>query len=289
MTPFRLTLLHNNDGESKYVVGDSIANYGGVTRFKTVLDRLRAEADAYDTARGERQGHGADQLRRQLPRRPEPARLVPALRRRARPVLRLATRSSQLGYDAVTIGNHEFDFGPARLAQFIAGDAAGRAVPDARTPTSARADPAVAARTGRIADSTVVEQGRRADRHHRRLAAGDAHASPRRRNVKFHAEVAREVVNERGRSLTDGPGVDKIILSSHLQNIANEKTVVAQLKNVDIVISGGGDDLLANPGDRADPGRRHAGRPVSDWSRRTARARTCRSSRPRASTATSAA
>jgi 5'-nucleotidase len=30
--PFRLTLLHNNDGESKYVVGDSIANYGGITR-----------------------------------------------------------------------------------------------------------------------------------------------------------------------------------------------------------------------------------------------------------------
>src|SRR6478735_5186059 len=28
---FRLTLLHNNDGESKYVVGDSIANYGGIT------------------------------------------------------------------------------------------------------------------------------------------------------------------------------------------------------------------------------------------------------------------
>ena len=43
---FRLTLLHNNDGESKYGVGDSIVNYGGVTRFKTVLDRLRGEADS---------------------------------------------------------------------------------------------------------------------------------------------------------------------------------------------------------------------------------------------------
>src|SRR4051812_18321457 len=41
---YRLTLLHNNDGESKYVVGDSIANYGGITRFKTVLDRARTEA-----------------------------------------------------------------------------------------------------------------------------------------------------------------------------------------------------------------------------------------------------
>src|SRR5215218_7539075 len=43
---FRLTLLHNNDGESKYLMGDSIANYGGITRFKTVLDSLRRDADA---------------------------------------------------------------------------------------------------------------------------------------------------------------------------------------------------------------------------------------------------
>jgi len=44
---FRLTLLHNNDGESKYVVGDSVPNYGGITRFKTVLERLRSQADTY--------------------------------------------------------------------------------------------------------------------------------------------------------------------------------------------------------------------------------------------------
>ena len=120
---FRLTLLHNNDGESKYGVGDSIANYGGVTRFKTVLDRLRAEADATErrAARRQRgQGHGHDQLRRQLPRRPEPARLLPALRRRRRARSTTRSRSRRIGYDAVTIGNHEYDFGPTRLAQLIA-------------------------------------------------------------------------------------------------------------------------------------------------------------------------
>ena len=39
----------------------------------------------------------------------------------------------------------------------------------------------------------------------------------------------------------------QIILSSHLQDTANERAVVDKLKNVDIVISGGADDLLANP------------------------------------------
>ena len=47
---FRLTLLHNNDGESKYIVGDSIANYGGITRFKTVLDSLRARGRRHPTS-----------------------------------------------------------------------------------------------------------------------------------------------------------------------------------------------------------------------------------------------
>jgi 5'-nucleotidase len=57
-------------------------------------------------------------------------------------------------------------------------------------------------------------------------------------------------------------GIDKIILSSHLQNAANERAVVAQLKNVDVVIAGGGDDLLANPGDLLIPG---TGTPVGPY------------------------
>ena len=83
--------------------------------------------------------------------------------------------------------------------------------------------------------------------------------------------------------------MNKIILSSHLQNIANEKNVVAQLRNVDIVISGGADDLLANPGDLLLPAPDNArsGR-TRRWPR-TPRAPTSRSSPPRASTATSAA
>jgi 5'-nucleotidase len=43
---FQLTLLHNNDGESKLATGDSTPGYGGAARFATVVERLRAEAEA---------------------------------------------------------------------------------------------------------------------------------------------------------------------------------------------------------------------------------------------------
>jgi 5'-nucleotidase len=47
----------------------------------------------------------------------------------------------------------------------------------------------------------------------------------------------------------EAEGVDKIILAGHLQNIENDKELIAQLDGVDVVIAGGGDELLANPDD----------------------------------------
>ena len=93
-------------------------------------------------------------------------------------------------------------------------------------------------------------EGQPADRHHRRLAARDADDLVAR-NVRFNTDVAG-IVNAEAQRLTDA-GVNKIILSSHLQDTANERAVVDKLKNVDIVISGGADDLLANPGDSLVP------------------------------------
>jgi 5'-nucleotidase len=49
-------------------------------------------------------------------------------------------------------------------------------------------------------------------------------------------------------------GVNMIILSSHLQSIENEIDLVAQLDGVDVIIAGGGDELLANPDDLLVPG-----------------------------------
>ena len=173
---FRLTLLHNNDGESKYIVGDSIANYGGITRFKTVLDRLRAEADAYtnaDAAGTEDKGtvtiSSGDNFLAGLNLRASFQRFDAG----DGPVLRLARRSTRIGYDAVTIGNHEYDFGPARLAQFIAVPSSG--VPFLTANTDFSGEPTLQALRNTGPDRRLGRrrEGRPEDRHHRRLPAGD--------------------------------------------------------------------------------------------------------------------
>ena len=152
--PFLLTLLHNNDGESKYLVGDSIANYGGITRFKTVLDRLRSEADAIaDINHGTVTVSSGDNFLAGLNLRASFQRFDAG-----NGPFYDSDAMAALGYDAVTIGNHEFDFGPARLAQFIAFERSG--VPFLSANTDMREEPVLQSLrdNGRIADATVVEK-----------------------------------------------------------------------------------------------------------------------------------
>ena len=248
--PFRLTLLHNNDGESKYVLGDTTpVTYGGITRFKTVLDELRADADAADAA-GANKGtvtiSSGDNFLAGLNLRASFLRFDGGLG-----PFYDSDAIAQLGYDAVTIGNHEYDFGPARLAQFIAFERSG--VPFLSANTDFSGEPLLEALVdnGRIASSTVVEKGGE------RIGiigvtTDEVPLISAPRNVRFSNQIAA-AVNDEAEALT-AAGVNKIILSSHLQNITNEKNVVAQLRDVDIVISGGADDLLADDDDVLIPG-----------------------------------
>jgi len=45
-------------------------------------------------------------------------------------------------------------------------------------------------------------------------------------------------------------GIDKVILLAHLQQLSNEITLASLLRDVDVIIAGGSDTLLANPDDR---------------------------------------
>jgi 5'-nucleotidase len=255
--PFRLTLLHNNDGESKYVVGDSIANYGGITRFKTVLDNLRAEADATNvpgTNKGTVTISSGDNFLAGLNLRASFERFDTG----AGPFYD-SDAIAAIGYDAVTIGNHEYDFGPARLGQFVAFERSRVAFLSANTDFTKEPILQALRDNGRIANSAVVEKnGERIGIIGVSPPETPSISAPRR--VTFSNAVA-DVVNAEALALTNA-GVNKIILSSHLQDSANERAVVAKIKNVDIVISGGADDLLANPGDRLVPG---AGSPVGPY------------------------
>lgn len=260
-TSFRLTLLHNNDGESKYSTGDSIANYGGVDRFATVLNRLRREADGYrsDAERSGAETKGTltvssgDNFLAGLNLRASFARFDAN-----QGPWYDSTALDLLGYDAATIGNHEFDFGPARLAQFIGGTTKTTFL-SANTDTTQ--EPALQAlrTSGKIANSTVVEKGGE--------RIGIIGITPPETTsistpgkVAFNAAVA-DVVNAEAQRLTDA-GVNKIVLSSHLQGLSSDRALIPQLENVDIVIAGGGDDLLANADDTLVP---NAGDPAQGF------------------------
>lgn len=51
-----------------------------------------------------------------------------------------------------------------------------------------------------------------------------------------------------------GRGINKIILVTHLQQIALEKELIGKLRGVDVIIAGGSDALLAQPSDLLRPG-----------------------------------
>lgn len=240
---FTLTVLHNNDGESQLVnAGEGQEDFGGVARFKTLVDRLKAEA---------RQDGGVVMLSSGDNFLAGPEFNV-SLRRAETAPYYDALAMDLIGYDAVCIGNHDFDFGPDVLARFISG-------------YSHTQPPYLSANldfgdephlqdlfdAGRIAGSAVVT----VNGEHIGIVGATTPdlvfiSSPR--NVEVNDRV-REAIQAEVTGL-QVRGVHIIILISHLQSIQNDLELARQLHGVDIVVAGGGDDILANPGARLIPG-----------------------------------
>jgi len=121
--PVELTILHTNDWQSRLLGFGPNAEYtpdvagdddtiGGVARLKTLIDRERAQAegpvlllDGGDFTMGT---------------------LFHTVTRETGGELQLL---KQFGYDAVTLGNHEFDFRPDGLARMISSAQAGAGAP----------------------------------------------------------------------------------------------------------------------------------------------------------------
>jgi 2',3'-cyclic-nucleotide 2'-phosphodiesterase (5'-nucleotidase family) len=247
---YQLTLLHNNDAESKLLTGDSVAGYGGAARFSTVLERIRRDAARRESGEPRRRGSvlvsSGDNFLAGLNLSASFAKGVPWYD---------SIAFDRFDYDAATIGNHEFDFGPDRLADFIRGT---HRVPflSANLDVSAVRSLERLEDRGRIAASTIVKRGGE------RigiigLTTPDLPIVSSPGDVTVDPALA-EIANAEARRL-DRRGADIVILSSHLQGIANEQALIPQLSGVDIVIAGGGDELLANPGNPLVPG---AGAPL---------------------------
>lgn len=235
-----LSLLHNNDGESKLLPnGDE----GGAARFATLIDSLRHGAER----RGGSEAAGAvvvssgdnflagPQFNASLTRG-----MVPFYD---------SLFLNRVGYDALAIGNHEFDFGPDTLADVIEGTT------ETGPWISANLDVAGEPRLdslrlrGRIAASAVVDiDGRRVGVVGATTPRLPQISSPRNAVVGEVADAVQAEVNRLRER-----GVDIIVLSSHLQSIEEDVALAPYLRGVDIMIAGGGDELLANGDDLLQP------------------------------------
>lgn len=179
----------------------------------------------------------------------------------------------RVGYQAMTLGNHEFDIGPAGLKDFAAGMTAPLPsgvnlsdFPTLNSPFLTQIDlstnPAYAASpnsfSGKYARSTILT-----------TASGEkigvvgvttpllpTISSPGPVTFPYGNDLTLNAVaqaaNDEALALTN-LGVNKIILSGHLQSIRNDVSIIPLLKNIDIVMSAGGHELMTNPNTTAFP------------------------------------
>ena len=233
--PAALTILHNNDGESALLPLDEPAGHGGIARAVTAVELLRSLAR--DDGRDVLVLSSGDNFLAGVARE---ASTRDAIDYDARAL-------AAIGYDAIALGNHDFDFGPAALAAFIGYAEGGQAVladvPFLAANLDVAGEPALAALAadGRLVASTVVRRGDDAYG----VIGGiterlPAISSPGAVAVgDFAAAVRAEVA-----ALADA-GVDKTILVSHLQGLARDVAILREEGlGVDVVIAGGGGGLL---------------------------------------------
>jgi len=238
-----LTLLHNNDGESK-LLPDAEAGFPGVARFAAEWIEVGQASDADILLRV---SSGDNFLASQV--------FTAGLALDDEPLYdALALRGL---YEAMSFGNHDFDFGPEVAARFVDDFANGPLsdpVAFVATNLDVSAEPALQALVdkGRIVPSLVYTDPTSG------LDVGVVSAvTPRLpnisspRNVTVDDDIAGSV-NAAVEALQDD-GIDRIILISHLQGLSEDRELVPQLSGVDIVVAGGGDELLKNDDDSCQP------------------------------------
>lgn len=277
---FTLTILHANDGESDLLPG---AEFGGVARFARTVDDLREEA----TSECEVEcavvllSSGDNFLAG-----PE----FSASLANGKPFFD-AMAQDMIGFDASAIGNHEFDFGPDVLADYIESFSM-TTPPFLSANLRFDAEPRLARleRRGRIASSHLLRvpvyspeeecrgrsgrhdrfdrgwrgktrcdgwRGRRHVKRYERVGIIGATTPELRtisspRDVEVLTDVA-QIINREARMLRRR-GATKIILISHLQGIDSDLELIPMLRDIDVAIAGGGDELLANADDTIIPG-----------------------------------
>ena len=231
---YRLFVLHNNDGESDLLPDDD--GSGSISRFgQLVIDQKQI------LERGSGQGAIALTAGDNFLASPE---FTASLDKGVPFYDSIAL--DHIPYDAFTIGNHEFDFGPEVLADFVTGVEDCEESPFLSANLVFDAEPALDALVdeGCIAPSTVLRRdGRRIGIIGLTTPQLREVSSPG--NVEILTDLAG-IVNGEAAEMT-AQGIEIILLASHLQDLDNEVALAAELSNVDAVIGGGGGEELSAP------------------------------------------
>ncbi|MCO4825019.1 MAG: 5'-nucleotidase C-terminal domain-containing protein, partial [Amylibacter sp.] len=151
-----------------------------------------------------------------------------------------AEMMNKMGYDGMTVGNHEFDDGPEVLRGFM--DAVNFPILMSNADVSAEEILA-----GKLAKSTVIERGgEKIGLIGLTPQDTDELASPGE-NITFSDPVA--AVQGEVDKLT-AEGVNKIIVLSHSGYVVDQK-VAAETTGVDVIVGGHSNTLLSNTNERA--------------------------------------
>jgi len=263
-----LTLLHNNDGESTLLpatinVSGITTTFGSVAAFKTVTDReIRSARDAGSSVVNVYAGDAFLAGATLTCSNPQDA---------TGPVYD-AIAQRRIAYDAHVFGNHEFDFTPTFLERFVREfegtgglmqpflsanldftgeptwadllDADGLIVGDVTdgkvvARSAVIIDPTTTARIGIVGATTPLLP---------------TISSPRNVVVTSLDIPATAAIVQTEIDRLTSLGIGKIVVVSHLQDIANDVQMIALLRDLDAAVAGGGDELLANGGDLLIPG-----------------------------------
>jgi 2',3'-cyclic-nucleotide 2'-phosphodiesterase (5'-nucleotidase family) len=257
-----LTILHNNDGESALLPNQSYTTaqgqliYGSAAAFSSVMKReVRSAKSAKNAVLSVYAGDSFLASKNLICS-------DPANNNSAETVYD-GVAQSLMPYDVHALGNHEFDYGTGFLKRYIDSFASKSRYPfiSGNLDFSANADlSSMINRKQPIVRSTLNGKKLGESYVHRDYATGAVFGivsaiTPTLRTISSPGTTkltttdiatTAALINKQVEML-ESRGVNKIILVSHLQGVAFDKQLIALLKNVDVAIAGGGDDLLTNP------------------------------------------
>lgn len=166
----------------------------------------------------------------------------------------------QIGFDATVLGNHEFDLGETTAARFV--EVSGSTFLSANIDFMSTASFAALKNMGKLAASKVITTagGKKIGIVGATTPLLPSISSPGAITLKGYNAANTELQNLQAMvpfiqaeidDLRTNQGVTTVILLSHLQNAANEiNIVVPALTGLDLVVSGGGHELMLDADDK---------------------------------------